>query len=331
MGKGDIIKLLDKPIPIIEQKWEADILPVVSVSCITYNHSAYIRDAIEGFLMQKTTFPVEVLIHDDASTDGTSDIIRAYEARYPNIIKPIYQTENQYSKGIRISITFNYPRAKGKYIAICEGDDYWIDPYKLQKQVTFLEQNPEYGLVFTDADVFNEKTRRFIKHYDRTYKKKIPEGDVINTLLYKNPYRTCTSLFRCIFLKDYYNYIDRFSSNKIGDAPLWLYIARKSKVKYLTDTTSVYRVHNGSISQSDNISEAIKFLRSGYKLSLSFSKYYDISIDKNKLRKEYIRSSIFCCIRNNNLKYLRHYLKYPHIIFVQLLKEKIIKRVLDSL
>lgn len=330
MDKGDIIKLLDKPIPLTEQKWESDILPAVSVSCITYNHSAYIRDAIESFLMQKTTFPVEILIHDDASTDGTADIIREYEAKYPNIIKPIYQTENQYSRGIRISATFNYPRAKGKYIAICEGDDYWIDPYKLQKQVSFLEENREYGLVFTDADVFIEKTRRFIKHYDKTYKKKIPEGDVINTLLYKNPYKTCTSLFRSIFLKDFYNYIDRFSF-KMGDAPLWLCIARKSKVKYLTDTTSVYRVHDRSVSQSDNIGEAIRFLRSGYKLSLSFSKYYDIPIDKNKLRKVYIRSSIFCCIRNNNLKYLSQYLKYPHIIFVQLLKEKVIKRILDSL
>ena len=112
---------------------------LVSICCITYNHEKYIRDAIEGFLMQKTDFPFEVLIHDDASTDGTADIIREYETKYPDIIKPIYQTENQYSKGIKISATYNYPRAKGKYIALCEGDDYWIDPYKLQKQVDFLE------------------------------------------------------------------------------------------------------------------------------------------------------------------------------------------------
>jgi glycosyltransferase involved in cell wall biosynthesis len=97
-------------------------------------------------MMQKTNFLFEVLVHDDASTDGTVDIIREYETKYPDIIKPIYQTENQYSKGISISPTYQFPRAKGKYIALCEGDDYWTDPLKLQKQVDFLEANPTYSL-----------------------------------------------------------------------------------------------------------------------------------------------------------------------------------------
>lgn len=118
-------------------KMEKNITPIVSISCITYNHEDYIRDAIEGFLMQKTTFPVEILIHDDASTDKTADIIREYEKKYPHLIKPIYQTENQYSKGIGVSATYQYPRANGNYITLCEGDDYWTDPYMLQKQVVF--------------------------------------------------------------------------------------------------------------------------------------------------------------------------------------------------
>ena len=114
--------------------------PLVSICCLAFNHEPYIREALEGFLMQKTDFPIEVLIHDDASTDGTASIIREYEERFPDIIKPIYQTENQYSKGIKnISGIFNFPRAKGKYIAMCEGDDYWTDPYKLQKQIDFLD------------------------------------------------------------------------------------------------------------------------------------------------------------------------------------------------
>ena len=105
--------------------------PLVSISCIAYNHESYIRQCLDGFLMQKTTFSFEILIHDDASTDNTTDIIREYERKYPDIIKPIYQKENQYSKGIPISATFNWPRAKGKYIAMCEGDDYWTDPLKI--------------------------------------------------------------------------------------------------------------------------------------------------------------------------------------------------------
>lgn len=119
---------------------------VVSISCITYNHAPYIRQCLDGFLMQKTNFAFEVLIHDDASTDGTTEIIKEYEAKYPDIIKPIYEEENQWVKGRRGSAVFNFPRAKGKYIALCEGDDYWTDPQKLQKQVDFLEQNQEFVL-----------------------------------------------------------------------------------------------------------------------------------------------------------------------------------------
>ncbi len=140
---------LAKPIPVTACHWENDALPLVSISCITYNHENFIRAALEGFLMQETTFPVEILIHDDASTDETAAIIREYQQKYPDLIFPIYQTENQHSKGIKISATYQFPRARGKYIALCEGDDYWIDPLKLQKQVDFLEANHEYGICGT--------------------------------------------------------------------------------------------------------------------------------------------------------------------------------------
>ncbi len=128
--------------------------PVISICCFTYNHEGYIRDAIEGFLMQETEFPFEIIIHDDASTDRTADIIREYEEKYPEIIKPIYQIENQYSKGLQeiIQIVLSvYKRSKGKYIALCEGDDYWIDPLKLQKQAVEMEKHPEYHICFHPA------------------------------------------------------------------------------------------------------------------------------------------------------------------------------------
>ncbi|SFF46453.1 glycosyltransferase family 2 protein [Sunxiuqinia elliptica] len=119
--------------------------PVVSICCITYNHQKYIRKALEGFLLQKTNFPIEVIIHDDASNDGTDEIIKEYSERYPELFITILQTENQWSQGIRPSPTYVWPRARGKYIALCEGDDYWTDPNKLQRQVDFLEENPEFS------------------------------------------------------------------------------------------------------------------------------------------------------------------------------------------
>lgn len=121
--------------------------PLVSICCITYNHEKYIRDSMESFLMQKTDFPFEIVIHNDASTDKTADIIREYEKKYPEIIKPIYQTENQYSKGVKVTF-LAFKKSKGKYIALCEGDDYWTDPLKLQKQIMEMEKHPECHISF---------------------------------------------------------------------------------------------------------------------------------------------------------------------------------------
>ncbi len=120
---------------------------LVSVLCVTYNHAPYIRRALDSFVMQKTDFPFEVIVHDDASTDGTTEIIREYAAKYPEIIKPIIQTENQYWRPNTPYLqTFLVPKAEGKYFAICEGDDCFTDPGKLQKQVGFLEAHPEYSM-----------------------------------------------------------------------------------------------------------------------------------------------------------------------------------------
>ena len=115
----------------------------VSIICNTYNHEKYIGDALQGFVCQNTTFDYEVLVHDDCSTDRTAEIIREYEEKYPELIKPIYQKENQYSKKVAITRDIQLPRAKGRYIAICEGDDYWVDSNKLQMQYDALEKRKD--------------------------------------------------------------------------------------------------------------------------------------------------------------------------------------------
>ncbi|MGC8121077.1 glycosyltransferase [Marinobacter sp. VGCF2001] len=148
-----------------EPKSEAEIIagwkgdwdkPVVSICCITFNHQSYIEDAIRGFLSQVTDFPFEILINDDASADQTPKIIKSYADRYPKIIKPIIQDENQFSKRVSPNISFNFPRAKGEFIALCEGDDFWLSTDKIRKQVSVLRNHPDSVLCFHDARKIDE-------------------------------------------------------------------------------------------------------------------------------------------------------------------------------
>jgi glycosyltransferase involved in cell wall biosynthesis len=132
--------------------FESDVTPLVSISCISFNQENYIEKTIEYFLNQEVNYPVEILIHDDASTDKTQEIIKRYQKKYPHIIKPILQTENQFSQGVKcIHATFNFFRSRGKYIATCEGDDYWIDSNKLNIQINFLENNKDFSLTSHEA------------------------------------------------------------------------------------------------------------------------------------------------------------------------------------
>lgn len=140
----------------IMRNWQSDSSkPLVSIRCYAYNHEAYIEQALHGFLIQKTDFPFEIVIHDDASSDNTAKIIKRYQEQYPEIIKAVLQSENQHSQGRGVT-KFVSPLCKGKYIAVCEGDDYWNDPDKLQIQVTFLEANPDYVISGHDACVVDE-------------------------------------------------------------------------------------------------------------------------------------------------------------------------------
>lgn len=218
--------------------------PLVSVCTLAYNHAPYIRECLDGILMQKTDFAFELLIHDDASTDGTADIIREYEAKYPDIIKPIYQTENQYSKGVKISATIQFPKAKGKYIALCEGDDYWTDPLKLQKQVDFMEANEEYSLCFHACDIKFEDgitPRKLYREWEeRDYS--------CYEILKEWTIPTASSLFRKDILdKGYYKY----TTNKniiYGDNVLFSFLATYGKIRNIsTKEMSVYRRNCKSI------------------------------------------------------------------------------------
>ncbi len=171
--------------------------PLVSICSITYNHAPYIRQCLDGFLMQQTNFPIEIIINDDCSTDGTTEIVREYAEKYPDMIFPIFHEENQYQKGVRgMFQRFVFPKARGKYIAICEGDDYWTDPLKLQKQVDILEQNPYVTMVYTGFQTVDKDGRRVEYDNFEYYQKKSKSGDIFRLLLQSNFIMTLTTCYR---------------------------------------------------------------------------------------------------------------------------------------
>ena len=275
--------------------------PLVSISCITYNHVNFIRDAIEGFLMQKTTFPIEILIHDDASTDGTENIIREYEAKFPDIIKPIYEKENQWVKGRRGSAVFNFPRARGKYIALCEGDDYWTDQYKLQKQVDFLEENNEYGLVSTAINCVDENNN-LLECANYVIDDKIFDDSAILlwNLLEKNFIYTLTVCARTNLIREIIETY-KIEQNNIYDYWIWLNISVKSMIKVFNQKTASYRIHNNSISRKESFFEIRRDLAKYYIIN-NYIQYKTLT----NLQKDQTIGYLKKIISNNSIKlYIR--------------------------
>lgn len=209
---------------------------MVSVICNAYNHERYIRDALDGFLMQKTNFAFEVLIHDDASTDKTADIIREYEANYPDIIKPIYQTENQYSKDPATVHTLQYSRVRGKYIALCEGDDYWTHPLKLQRQVDAMENHPDVDMCAHCAFRINAETKEVIDYIQPSKKNTILT--IQQVIMGTGGYVATNSL---LFRSNFSYNRPKFATYLPIDYSLQISGALRGGMIYLSDCMSAYR------------------------------------------------------------------------------------------
>ena len=266
--------------------------PLVSICCIAYTQEQYIRETLDSFLKQKTSFPFEILIHDDASTDRTADIIREYAAKHPGIVKPICQTENQHSRGIAVGQAFNYPRAQGKYIALCEGDDFWIDPLKLQKQFDFMEANPEYALCCSDAC-------KLIEESGITYKNKL--SPTSRELTYRELNCDAHIITATIFMRrdcvvEYLQAIPKLRKRKwmMGDLPQILYMAANYKIYYMSDTLACYRIRRSSEAHG-NTAHLIRFFRSAAHIKLTFNRFYNHS--DAELRTLIINDYIAKCFR----------------------------------
>lgn len=213
--------------------------PTVSVLCLTYNQAPFIRQMLDSVLSQKTTFDFEILINDDASNDGTVDILKEYQQKYPDIVKPIFQKENLYSQGLRnFVVRFLLPKAKGKYLALCEGDDYWTDNNKLQLQVNFLEKHPDYAICFHPVRVFFENKEVADSIFPNPDKKlKYTKTELIK----ENFIQTNSVMYR---RQKYQNMQTNVTP---GDWYLHVYHAQFGKIGFINRVMAAYRRHSGGI------------------------------------------------------------------------------------
>lgn len=249
--------------------------PLVSIVCFTYNHADYIKDCLDGFLKQKTTFSFEVIVHDDASTDGAQDIIRAYEEKYPAIIKPIFHSENQYFKGIKPSTSRLLPKLRGEYVAMCEGDDFWMDTNKLQDQVEILESEMDCMGVFTNFCVIDKENTVIKKE---GFDLQLEYVDHLEILKRTTP-KTLTVVMRKSGIP-----IDMPKAySKVKNADLFTHsmVSRKGPYKYLNRVTGAYRVHSGGIWSEIGKEERFK---SQINTSLQLLRFYKTTEEVNAIR-----------------------------------------------
>lgn len=217
----------------------------VSIICTTYNHERFVAQALDGFVNQKTSFNFEVIVHDDASMDDTPDIILAYEKRYPGLIAPILQSENLYSRGLSPA-AYTYPKARGEYIALCEGDDWWIDPLKLEKQIGYMESNPGCTFCFSNARLYDEGAGRFASDMlpgTEQDQRVLESGDYLDVsdMIKMSFIPTATFVFR----KADYLRLPAFPQEAFrGDRFLQLVLTSFGYAHYLDEVVSVYRVNN---------------------------------------------------------------------------------------
>ena len=216
--------------------------PLVSICMISYNVEAYIAEAIEGVLIQEVDFPYELVIGDDCSKDGTAAIAREYASKHPDKIRLLAFEDNM---GIAGNTARTLEECHGKYIAICDSDDVWVDPQKLQKQVDFLEQHPNYGVVYTDVETVSEDGKVIADPEMEEVRRWYAEGDVFFQLLKGNFISNSSTVFRREFLDDHV--ISPYRNYFVQDYILWVHIASQAKIRFFPEKMSLYRKHSSGV------------------------------------------------------------------------------------
>lgn len=258
--------------------------PLVSICCITYNHEPYIKDALDGFVMQKTNFPFEIVISDDCSKDRTREIIAEYKAKYPDLIRDVSPKKNMGS-----SANFIYVQqcAKGRYIAVCEGDDYWTDSQKLQKQVNILEREKTLMACCTDCSIVDNNNSVLEEKRGNVVKDDI-EGKYNLRDFFKDnhQYPTLTMVYRNVHKDDIAAMYAHTQNKYLGDWTLWIILLIYGDIFYLNEATAAYRINPTSLTHTVNRIARVKASRDiCHKVAdILPEEYTDIAVDLRDTR-----------------------------------------------
>lgn len=303
---------------------------LASVAVVTYNQENYIRQTLDSIVGQQCNFRFEVVVGEDASTDSTRDIVREYEKKYPELLRLMPEAPN---KGLLTNFGDTLASCNGKYLSICAGDDYWHNPLKLQKQVDFLENNSDYGVVHGDANVYNETKDTTTEFYNKHNQPGMVDGNVFEALLTSRFFIIpITACFRKSLFDAYVSF-DEF--RKAGftheDLPTWLELSRQSLFKHLPESLATYRVIENSLSRPTDVKKKMAFLLAHYKIKRYFIEKYKVSPE---IEREF---EILFNQRKFNLSYTWNnyeeaersfnYLKSQHMVTSKLWLKKNILRV----
>ena len=265
--------------------------PLVSVCMTAYNHEAYLAEAIEGVLMQRTAFGVELVLGEDCSTDRTAAICREYAARYPGRIRLVAGPENV---GWRANYRRTVAACRGKYVAFCDGDDRWCDPLKLQMQAELLEADPSCGMCYTRTE--KADGRRGVREY-------LPQGEPstdFRSLLRSYTIGNCSAMGRRDLLERFYAEVrpELRSEWLTGDVPMWLWVAAHARIAFIDRVAAVHRVLERSVSHDPGYARRIAFCDSVAEIGLWFDDRYGARRDRQRLLRRKSEVALWVLSRN---------------------------------